>query len=99
MGKFNERLVEGQEVNATGALAWSILSPLKSARYSAFSTTTSSLFLRTMRTTSLVLLGVRSPAQRFQGGLRSGAVHRGLYSPLYELTMSALALIRSPITG
>src|SRR5882762_164398 len=67
MRKSIERLVQGQEVNAPGALAWSILSPLKSARYAAFSTTTSSLFLRTMRTTSLVLLGVRSPAQRFQG--------------------------------
>jgi hypothetical protein len=55
--KSEERLVQGQEVNGPGAFAWSILSPLKSTRYAAFSTTTSSLFLRTIRTTSLVLPG------------------------------------------
>ena len=69
MRKSIERLVQGQEVNGPGAFAWSILSPLKSTRYAAFSTTTSSLFLRTIRTTSLVLPGSSKSSPTFSDDL------------------------------
>ena len=69
MRKSIERLVQGQEVNGPGAFAGSILSPLKSTRYAAFSTTTSSLFLRTIRTTSLVLPGSSKSSPTFSDHL------------------------------
>src|SRR6266436_10314647 len=57
MRKSIERLVRSQEVIGPSAFAPSILSPLKSMRYVATSTGTSPSFLRTIRTTSVVLLG------------------------------------------
>src|ERR1700730_9426749 len=64
-----ERLLQGQEVNGRGAFAWTILSPLKSTGYAAFSTTISSLFLRTIRTTSLVLPGSSKSSPTFSDHL------------------------------
>jgi len=51
-----ERLVSGQEVNGPSAFPPTTLSSLKSMRYGAFSTATSTSFLRTMRTTSEVFV-------------------------------------------
>jgi hypothetical protein len=51
-----ERLVRGQAINSPSAFAPTTLSSLKSMRYAAFSTVTSTSFLWTMRTTSEVFV-------------------------------------------
>jgi hypothetical protein len=58
VGKSKERLVPGQDVDASNPLATTILSPLRSMRYAAFSSSSSAFILRTTRTTAAVLFGI-----------------------------------------
>jgi hypothetical protein len=55
---INERLVPGQDVDASNASVTTILSLLRSMHYVAFSTASSSFILRTTRTTAVVLFAI-----------------------------------------
>ena len=59
--KSEERLVQGQDIDASSPLATTILSPLRSIRYAGIRNCEFYFILRTTRTTAVVLFGIWKP--------------------------------------